>query len=337
MPTANRIPNPCILENAAQHASRFQETCQAQHPSIPESWQHVISRILEFRITQSDDEAPDETTRDLLASDGLDLMQWRIREYGIADIARSLPDNWPTLDENGLPDFLAILRLEPDPRAVAEILREARWQLRCTPFGENLLQETARQSCEMLLEGQGLPFHDHMVAIQMGLMSSPKPRHTHEYTMSFAGLPWHRRLAHYSHERITAVDESRLGQHTGTYATGLWVSVQGPNDWAAINDQSDLLPTDIHHRVEILTCCIMAIRTPEMVCEFIERYIDENRRVAWSKLQTQYDGIIWIQEDDATATALTQFRKILGHELPEANTGVIWNTDAVTAITATDD
>lgn len=337
MSAATRTPDAETLTIADQYATEFRQLCQDAYPHIPEAWRNVISRILSFRITWSEQETAQSITARLLSSDGLDLMNWRLQEHGATNIRRCLPDNWPQLEPDGLIDFIAALRLEDQPQAAREVIQEAMWQLRCTPLGENLLQETARQHGQMLLDGQDRISHDHLVVIQMGLMCSEQPRHTRRYTMSFAHLPWQQRLAHYSNDRITAIDPSRLGQHTAAYTTGFWVSVQGPEDCAAVNDRLGLMSTDVHHRVTVDDANILIVATPEAVCDFIERYIDDRLRLAWGKLCGHYDGVIWVQDDPATAETLAHFRKILGHELPEANTGVIWNTAAVTSITPTED
>ena len=156
MTTANHTLNTHTLETAERRAEEFRAACRKRHPDIPQPWRDAIARILAYRMTRRPENS-DDAVRRLLDSDGLDLTNWRICEHGGAGAARCLPHNWPELDANGLTDFVATMRLEEDPTATAEILREARWQLRCAPFGLNLLQETARQSCDLLKTAASTP------------------------------------------------------------------------------------------------------------------------------------------------------------------------------------
>lgn len=337
MATAIRIPDQDTLEQAHQFTEAFRRACRSRFPAIPPEWRSIIAKILGFEITQSETSRAEDMTSSLLDSDGLDMLNWRLKDHGTKACRRYLPHNWPTLDEDDVADFVTILRIQDNTSEIKDILSEAEWQLLCAPMGTNLLQQAALEHCRGMLYDLEPFTHTSMVVIQMGLMCSEQPRHTRRYTESFAGMPWQTRLAHYSQDQITEVDPSRLGVHTGQYATGFWVSVQGPDDWAVTNDRKGLMSTAVHHRVTVDDRAILAIASPRDLCSFIDGYIDNQLRVKWGELTGDYDGVVWIQDDPATAEALDRLRQIVGHEIPESNTGVIWNTSAITSVTPTTD
>jgi hypothetical protein len=148
------------------------------------------------------------------------------------------------------------------------------------------------------------------------------------------------RLIHYSREPLTEVKNGNINKTHGICKpAGLWVSVEGPNDWpswcAAENFGSE---RDFANATEVILRqgSVLLLETAAAIDEFTGRYVEQrgdavhrwSRTVAWAAVAKQWSGLI--------IAPYRWDRRLTDHTFWyycwDCASGVIWDASAVAAL-----
>lgn len=158
---------------------------------------------------------------------------------------------------------------------------------------------------------------------------------------------------HYSDEPVVFDRAKTYDQSDETHGhlkpVGLWVSVQGEDDWPAWCRQEEFWPEGLEHPHRVILrdeANILRIDTPDGINGFHAKYAEENefnrmmarigddnfRRnqwpINWGKVATEYDGLI---------IAPYQWSRRLGpiwYYGWDCASGCIWNLEAIASFEA---
>lgn len=144
-------------------------------------------------------------------------------------------------------------------------------------------------------------------------------------------------LSHFSHEPITKIETKIQLKAPRSKPKGLWLSVDGQDDWVEWNRAEEFIETDAqyHYRVVLNKCALIRyIRDAGELMNFHIEFAAKDEKdwtydqILWNKVQAEYDGIIiapyiWSMRNDSVA------RWYYGWDCAS---GCIWHADAIQRI-----
>jgi hypothetical protein len=144
------------------------------------------------------------------------------------------------------------------------------------------------------------------------------------------------RLLHYTNAPFHLDHERQYGRSSSFKPTGLWVSVEGDDDWRSWCEDNNFCTENLKCSAEILiahTANILLIDTVAKIDEFTARFSPNSEQLAynpalnlqlrWDDVKAAYDGVI-------IATYFWERRTdLMWYYGWDCASGVIWNLSAI--------
>lgn len=140
------------------------------------------------------------------------------------------------------------------------------------------------------------------------------------------------KLSHFSWKRIDGAYSVAQHDELASKPKGLWVSVDGDDDWPSFCKREDFrdVDTQAHYRVHLAEGAnIRYIRTPNALLKFDKEFGDKDivSQINWARVAEKYQGII---------IAPYQWSMRLGgphwYYTWDVASGCLWDKDAVKSI-----
>ena len=262
------------------------------------------------------------------------------------------------------------LRLKPPADAALEqwlgdaphyLSRESEYRRQCR--GADLETDLIKQASnyahtlrEQVNNGQYANRPDDQVNYELAVIDyaisiAHPPRHGPEFYRNAAAQPLEHKLSHYNGAAVT-LERRAYAQQPGLKPDGFWLTIDGPDDWAAHNGRTQVRDTTVHHRVALHPDANIlvindarqldqfasqyGIELPPIRYDLASQYSDPESSIPsvdWVKAAADYDGVIfdlWPLPEQDTGYSHDWYR------LYDSTSGCIWNTAAITNVAATD-